>query len=59
MFDSGAAVAAALSAAGADLDEAQRQPNGVDLTSDAVFAQTEPGQTDRAGMRAGNRRDLE
>jgi dUTP pyrophosphatase len=56
MFDSGAAVAAALEAAGADLDDAQRQPNGVDLTVDAVFEQTEPGAIARDGKRVGDRR---
>ncbi|WP_096394125.1 deoxyuridine 5'-triphosphate nucleotidohydrolase [Halorubrum trapanicum] len=59
MYDSGAAVAAALEAAGADLDEEQRQPNGVDLTVDAVFAQTEPGRLGRDGKRVGERRELE
>jgi dUTP pyrophosphatase len=58
MFDSGAAVAAALTAAGADLDDAQRQPNGVDLTVDAVFAQTEPGRLGRDGKRVGERREI-
>ncbi|ELZ41590.1 deoxyuridine 5'-triphosphate nucleotidohydrolase [Halorubrum californiense DSM 19288] len=59
MFDSGAAVAAALEAAGADLDDAQRQPNGVDLTVDAVFQQTEPGRLGRDGKRVGQRQELE
>ncbi|GAA0726885.1 deoxycytidine triphosphate deaminase [Halorubrum trapanicum] len=59
MFDSGAAVAAALTAAGADLDDAQRQPNGVDLTVDAVFEGTEPGLLARDGKRVGERRELE
>ncbi|OSP09094.1 deoxyuridine 5'-triphosphate nucleotidohydrolase [Halorubrum ezzemoulense DSM 17463] len=59
MFDSGAAVAAALSAAGADLDDAQRQPNGVDLTVDALFEQAEPGRLGRDGKRVGERRELE
>ena len=59
MFDSGAAVAAALSAAGADLDDAQRQPNGVDLTVDALFEQAEPGRLGRDGKRVGERQELE
>ncbi|ELZ37670.1 deoxyuridine 5'-triphosphate nucleotidohydrolase [Halorubrum tebenquichense] len=59
MFDSGAAVAAALEAAGADLDDAQRQPNGVDLTVDAVFEPTEPGFVGRDEKRVAERRELE
>jgi len=59
MFDSGPAVAAALSAAGADLDDAQRQPNGVDLTVDAVFEPTDPGFVGRDEKRVAERRELE
>ena len=59
MFDSGAAVAAALDAGGADLSDAQRQPNGVDLTVGAVFEQTEPGAVRRDGKRVGEREELE
>ncbi|EMA60817.1 deoxyuridine 5'-triphosphate nucleotidohydrolase [Halorubrum lipolyticum] len=59
MFDSGATVAAALDAGGADLSEAQRQPNGVDLTVGAVFEQTEPGAIRRDGKRVGEREELE
>ena len=59
MFDSGAAVAEALSAAGADLADEQRQPNGVDLTVDAVFEQTEPGFVGRDEKRVGERREVE
>jgi deoxycytidine triphosphate deaminase len=55
MFDSGAAVAAALEAGDADLDEAQRQPNGVDLTVGEVFKQTAPGRIGRDGKRVGTR----
>lgn len=59
MFDSGAAVAEALSAAGADLADEQRQPNGVDLTVGAVFEQTEPGLVGRDEKRVGERREVE
>ncbi|MGQ3328669.1 deoxyuridine 5'-triphosphate nucleotidohydrolase [Halorubrum sp. FL23] len=59
MFDSGATVAAALEAGGADLDDGQRQPNGVDLTVGAVFEQTEPGAIRRDGKRVGEREALE
>lgn len=58
MFDSGEAVATALEAGGADLDDDQRQPNGVDLTLGAVFEQTEPGVIGRDGKRVGDRREL-
>jgi len=51
MFDSGAAVAAALEAGKATLDDAQRQPNGVDLTVEAVFEQASPGAIRRDGKR--------
>ncbi|MUW14083.1 deoxyuridine 5'-triphosphate nucleotidohydrolase [Halorubrum sp. CBA1125] len=59
MFDSGSSVAAALEAGEAALDETQRQPNGVDLTVGAVFAQTEPGFVGRDGKRVGDRERLE
>jgi len=59
MFDSGEAVAAALDAGGADLSDAQRQPNGVDLTVGAVFEQTEPGAIRRDGKRVGEREEVE
>ncbi|ELZ38375.1 deoxyuridine 5'-triphosphate nucleotidohydrolase [Halorubrum saccharovorum DSM 1137] len=59
MFDSGATVAAALDAGGADLDDEQRQPNGVDLTVGAVFEQTETGAIRRDGKRVGEREELE
>jgi dUTP pyrophosphatase len=55
MFESGAFVAAALEAAGADLEEDQRQPNGVDLTVRSVFRQTEPGRIGRDDKRVGDR----
>ncbi|WP_144927147.1 deoxyuridine 5'-triphosphate nucleotidohydrolase [Halorubrum salsamenti] len=59
MFDSGATVAAALDEGGADLSDAQRQPNGVDLTVGAVFEQTDPGAIRRDGKRVGERAELE
>ena len=55
MFDSGATVAAALEAGDVDLEEAQRQPNGVDLTVGDVFEQTTPGRIGRDGKRVGDR----
>ncbi len=58
MFDSGAAVAAALEAGEATLDDAQRQPNGVDLTVEAVFEQASPGAIRRDGKRVGERTEL-
>ncbi|PAU85499.1 deoxyuridine 5'-triphosphate nucleotidohydrolase [Halorubrum salipaludis] len=59
MFDSGARVAAALEGGDADLDDEQRQPNGVDLTVGAVFEQTEPGAVRRDGKRVGEREEIE
>lgn len=59
MFDSGATVAAALTTGGADLDETQPQPNGVDLTLGAVFRQTETGFIGRDKKRVGSREKLE
>lgn len=58
MFDSGASVAAALEAGGATLEDAQRQPNGVDLTLGAVFEQTTPGAIGRDGKHVGEREEL-
>lgn len=58
MFDSGASVAAALELGGAELDDEQRQPNGIDLTLGAVFEQTEPGVVGRDGKRVGDREEL-
>ncbi|MWV65997.1 deoxyuridine 5'-triphosphate nucleotidohydrolase [Halorubrum sp. JWXQ-INN 858] len=58
MYESGTFVAAALEAAGADLDDAQRQPNGVDLTVDAAFEPVEPGRIGRDAKRVGKRREL-
>ena len=59
MFDSGSSVAAALEAAGATLEDAQRQPNGVDLTVDAVFEGTGRGRIGRHEKRVADRRELE
>ncbi|GAB7009882.1 deoxyuridine 5'-triphosphate nucleotidohydrolase [Halorubrum trueperi] len=58
MYDSGTAVAAALEAGGAELDDAQRQPNGVDLTLGAVFEQAEAGVVSRNGKRVGDREEV-
>ncbi|MFB6183894.1 MAG: deoxyuridine 5'-triphosphate nucleotidohydrolase [Haloarculaceae archaeon] len=55
MFRSGAFVAAQLG----DLRESQVQPNGVDLTLDAVFEQVEPGRIERDGKTVGDRRQLD
>ena len=59
MFESGAVVAAALEVAGASLEPAQTQPNGVDLTVGAVFTQTGRGRIGRNGKRVGDRTELE
>ncbi len=58
MYESGAYVAAALEAAGAELDDDQRQPNGVDLTVDTVFEPTERGLVGRTGKHVAERREL-
>ncbi len=55
MFDSGATVAAALEAGDADLDDSQRQPNGVDLTAGEIFDQATTGRIGRDGKRVGER----
>lgn len=54
MFESGAYVADHLEGVSAE----QVQPNGVDLTLDAVFEGTEPGHIGRDGKRIGARREL-
>ena len=41
-----------------DLRPEQVQPNGVDLTLEAVFEQTEPGRVGREGKTVGSRREL-
>jgi len=55
MFHSGAEVAAAVD--GADDDAVQ--PNGVDLTLDAVFEQTSPGYVGREGKSVGERSEVD
>jgi len=55
MFKSGRFVAEHLG----DLREAQVQPNGVDLTLEAVFEQTGPGRLTRSGKSIGERQRLE
>ena len=59
MFESGAFVADALESAGATLEDTQRQPNGVDLTVDAVIRQTGRGRIGRDGKRVGDRTTIE
>jgi len=51
MFESGHSVAAQFE----DLRDEQIQPNGVDLTLDAVFEQVEPGRIGRDGKTIGER----
>ena len=55
MFRSGAFVAERLS----PVTDAQVQPNGVDLTLDAVYDQVEPGRIGRDGKTVGERRPLD
>ncbi len=55
MFKRGAFVADYLD----ELRDSQKQPNGVDLTLDAVFAQTSPGRIECGGKTIGERRELE
>lgn len=55
MFRSGRFVAEHLG----ELRESQVQPNGVDLTFDAIFEQTEPGRIERGDKTVGARRELE
>ena len=55
MFCSGAFVAEHVD----DVGPAQVQPNGVDLTLDAVFEQREPGRIGRDNKTVGDRRALE
>ncbi|MEZ3116426.1 deoxyuridine 5'-triphosphate nucleotidohydrolase [Halobaculum sp. MBLA0147] len=60
MFQSGSTVAAALRPHdGEALDDEQVQPNGVDLTLDAVFEPAEPGRIDTDDKRIGDRRRVE
>lgn len=55
MFRSGAFVAEQLSTVSTE----QVQPNGVDLTIETVFEQTEPGRISRDGKSIGDRREIE
>ncbi|WP_336001773.1 deoxyuridine 5'-triphosphate nucleotidohydrolase [Halorientalis halophila] len=55
MFRSGAFLADRLG----ELRESQVQPNGVDLTLDAVFEQTSAGRIEREGKTVGDRRELD
>ncbi|WEL18848.1 Deoxyuridine 5'-triphosphate nucleotidohydrolase [Halorhabdus sp. SVX81] len=55
MFKSGHFVAAQLG----ELRDDQCQPNGVDLTLDAVFEQTSPGRIGRDGKSIGEREPVE
>ena len=55
MFKSGQFVARHLG----DLRESQVQPNGVDLTLEAVFEQVTPGSIERGGKSIGDRDALE
>ena len=55
MFRSGSFVADHLS----PVTHAQVQPNGVDLTLDAVYEQVEPGRIGRDGKTVGERRRLD
>jgi len=55
MFRSGAFVAEHVS----PLDDAQVQPNGVDLTVEAVFEQVETGRIARDGKTIGEREELD
>ncbi len=55
MFKSGAFVAEQLD----ELRDSQLQPNGVDLTLDAVFEQCSPGRIERGGKTVGDRREID
>ncbi|WP_135533786.1 MULTISPECIES: deoxyuridine 5'-triphosphate nucleotidohydrolase [Halostella] len=55
MFRSGAFVAEHIG----PVDDEQIQPNGVDLTVDAVFEQVEPGRIGRDGKTVGDREDVD
>ncbi|XVH32663.1 deoxyuridine 5'-triphosphate nucleotidohydrolase [Haloferacaceae archaeon DSL9] len=55
MFRAGSFVAAQLDG----VADEQVQPNGVDLTVDAIFEQREAGRIGRDGKRIGGRRELE
>jgi dUTP pyrophosphatase len=55
MFRSGAEVAAGIDG----VDDDAVQPNGVDLTLEAVFEQTRPGYVGREGKSVGERSEVE
>jgi dUTP pyrophosphatase len=55
MFKSGQFVAERLDG----LRDSQVQPNGVDLTLEAVYEQVEPGRIERGGKTIGERRECE
>ncbi|WP_255151381.1 deoxyuridine 5'-triphosphate nucleotidohydrolase [Halorarius halobius] len=55
MYESGAFVARQLD----PVSDEQVQPNGVDLTLDAVFEQTDPGRLGTDGKTVGERRELD
>ncbi|MFC7018804.1 MULTISPECIES: deoxyuridine 5'-triphosphate nucleotidohydrolase [Haloarcula] len=55
MFKSGQFVAERLEG----LRDSQVQPNGVDLTLEAVYEQVEPGRIERGGKTIGERRECE
>ncbi|WP_267905099.1 deoxyuridine 5'-triphosphate nucleotidohydrolase [Halorussus halophilus] len=55
MFQSGTFVAEHLG----ETSEEQVQPNGVDLTLEAVYEQREPGRIGRGGKEVGDRQELE
>ena len=59
MFESGAAVARALETAGVSLTDAQRQPNGIDLTAAAVFEGAGRGRIGREEKSVADRTELE
>lgn len=51
MFRAGSFVAAQLNS----IDETQRQPNGVDLTVEAIYTQETPGRIETGGKTVGDR----
>ena len=55
MFESGAFVGRHLT----PVDEAQRQPNGVDLTAAKIYTQTGTGRIGRDGKAIGDREEIE
>jgi len=55
MFESGAVVGQHIS----PVDDAQRQPNGVDLTAAKIYTQTSAGHISRDGKAIGDREEIE